>query len=440
MPLRIAIIGAGPAGCALARLLHVKDPSIQTTIFESEGSINFRSQGGTLDLHVKTGQLALREAGLWDEFEKHARYDGEALQIADKNCLCYPKMGAGHSKSTSTGRPEIDRPVLREMLYRSLPEGTVQWNKKLKEVKREGRELNLHFTDGGVEHGYDLIVGADGAWSKTRSLISDVKPYYSGVAGHVMSISNAQERHPALYAAVNRGSLFSYSEGRGVFAQYMGDGSLSIGTWSVHPPDWQQSSDHDVHDPQAVKKAYRQRYADWNPTLLAFTQEADDESIHPRDLFMLPVGHRWEHVPGITLVGDAAHVMTPFAGEGVNLAFADCLDLSRAICSAAASIIPSPPEPNSKNNNGCNTTSQAVAGTPLDRGVRAFEQDMFARATKYQQLTYDSMNAVFFSPGAPRVGIERYFLRMAQDELGYWATLLVTPLVYAWFFVFKLIW
>ncbi|KAK1815094.1 hypothetical protein LTR12_010518 [Friedmanniomyces endolithicus] len=428
MPLKIAIIGAGPAGCTLARILHVKNSSIQATIFESEGSINFRSQGGTLDLHVGTGQLAIQEAGLWDEFQKQARYDGEATQIADKNYLCYVKMGAGNSsKSTSTGRPEIDRSLLRELLYNSLPKGMVQWSKKLKEVKRAGAELELHFADGSTAHGYDLIVGADGTWSKTRSLVTDMKPFYSGIAGHTMSIPDAAARHPTLYDAVARGTIYSYSDGKSLILQQMGDGSLL-----------QQNSGYDVHDPVAVKAAYRKQYADWHPTLRAFTQEADDATFAPRDLFMLPIGNRWEHVPGITLIGDAAHVMTPFAGEGVNLAFADCVDLSKAILSAAASL-PSNSEAQSMAEDG-NTTSQAAAGTVLDASVRAFEEVIFTRAKKYQQLTYDLMSTMYFVAGAPRAVIERYLLRIVEASLGYWGRLLATPVVYAWFFVFKLIW
>jgi len=178
-----------------------------------------------------------------------------------------------------------------------------------------------------------------------------------------------------------------------------------------------------------VKEACRTRYADWNPTLRAFTQEADDDSIYPRDLFMLPIGHSWKHVPGITLVGDASHVMTPFAGEGVNLAFSDVIDLSKAILSAAAEM-PS----------DATTTSQATAGSPLDDKIRAFETAMFARATEFQQQTYDMMSAMFLIPGAPRQGIEKYILRATEGELGTTLSWLLTPLVYAYFFVFKLIW
>lgn len=160
MVFRIAICGAGPAGCMLARLLLQSDQQIYVTIFELEASLNFRSQGGTLDLHEETGQKAVKRADLFDEFQKFARYDGEAIKLADKNMLCYIKMGASKSGST-TGRPEIDRPKLREILYNSLPQGIVQWSKKLVRIDEENA---LHFADGTSHRGFDLIVGADGAW------------------------------------------------------------------------------------------------------------------------------------------------------------------------------------------------------------------------------------------------------------------------------------
>lgn len=429
MVFKIAIVGAGPAGCMLARLLLQSDQGISVAVLEGEGSLDFRSQGGTLDLHEKTGQKALRAAGLYDEFKKYARYDGEAMKLADKKLLCYLTQGASKEGSI-TGRPEIDRPQLRELLYDSLPAGTVRWNKKLTQVDDK---LNLRFADGSVEKGFDLVVGADGAWSKVRTLVSDVKPFYSGIAGHAFSIPDAQENHPELYDLVNRGSLFAFSDSKSIMAQYMSNGSLSIATWSVRDSDWQQTCGYDVHDPIAVKEACRKDYADWDPRLLAYTQAADDD-FAPRDLYMLPIGHKWDHVPGVTLIGDAAHVMTPFAGEGVNLAFQDCLKLSQAIIAAAASrsadlaLRQSPEQQN------------IGRPTQLDLNVRDFERDMFKRATKTQQMTYDMMEAMYKVPGAPRNGIERYLITAVEGELGRALTLALTPVVYIWYFIFKLIW
>ncbi|KAF2214730.1 hypothetical protein CERZMDRAFT_36809 [Cercospora zeae-maydis SCOH1-5] len=392
----------------LARLLLKHDTDISVTLFESEASIDFRSQGGSLDLHEKTGQAALQEAGLFDEFLKYARYDGEALKIADKNLLCYITQ-QGSKGSSTTGRPEIDRPRLRELLFNSLPGGTVQWNKKLTMISHDH---TLSFADGSTASDFDLIVGADGAWSKVRPLLSDAEPYYSGIAGHSLLISNAEQQVPKLSKLVNRGSLFCFSDGKSIMAQQMGDGSINIGTWAVRPSDWQAA--HDVHDREEVKNIIREEYSDWHPDLLALTQAADG-TVQPRDLYMLPIGHKWKHRSGVTLIGDAAHVMTPFAGEGVNLALQDAVKLASAIKS-------------------CQSSSD------LDSKVEAFETDMFSRATETQQLTYDMMNAMFFTPGAPRAGIERYILCAVRGELGPVVTTLLTPVVYAWFFIFKLLW
>lgn len=414
MPLKIAIIGAGPAGCMLGRLLTQRSLDLEITIFESEDSINFRSQGGTLDLHVKTGQRALKEAGLYGEFLKHARFDSEAMTFADRNLLCYLKV-SGNKEGSTTGRPEIDRPELRRLLYESLPQDIVRWGHKLSHI---GSDHTLHFVNKPPQTGFDLIVGADGGWSKVRPTVTQTRPFYLGIAGQAFRIPEAQIKEPELYKLVNRGSLFAWSDGKSIMAQYMGDGSLSIGTWQVRSEDWQKECGYDVHDTKASKEACLRDYSDWDSRLVAFTQRAEDY-VEPRNLYMLPVGHRWEHVQGVTLVGDAAHLMTPFAGEGVNLAFEDCIKLADAITqSISASTFPS----------------------ELDRRIKEFEEDMFVRALKTMQLTYGNLQSMFLTPGSPRNGIERLLLRVGEDELGRWLTLVLTPFVYAYYFVFKMIW
>jgi len=78
---RIAIIGAGPAGLTLARIVYVNN--IPCTVFEKEESREIRSQGGTLDLHPKAGQAALKKAKLWKEYQQHVRYEGQDFVLAD---------------------------------------------------------------------------------------------------------------------------------------------------------------------------------------------------------------------------------------------------------------------------------------------------------------------------------------------------------------------
>ena len=110
---RISIIGAGPGGLMLARLLQVH--GIHPTIYESDASATDRPQGGSLDLHPEDGLLAVNVAGLLDRFRQHARYEGQQTRIYDKTgtLLLDEKDEEDHAPDGEFARPEIDRLVLR---------------------------------------------------------------------------------------------------------------------------------------------------------------------------------------------------------------------------------------------------------------------------------------------------------------------------------------
>ncbi|KAM0454970.1 hypothetical protein ACHAPV_008111 [Trichoderma viride] len=385
--LRIAIIGAGPAGCALARLLHLG--GIQATIFEGEDSASVRSQGGTLDLHTTSGLAAVKEAGLWDEFLSHARYDGQYMAITDKDLHYYVVRGVDAESSAAFGeRPEIDRVKLREILLDSLPAGTVKWAHRLQKI--EGS--TLIFTNGTTAS-FDLVVGADGAFSKVRlSIAPELKPEYTRVAMHHFSIPDAEKTAPEIYKIVNRGSVFASADGQRFTIQQMGDGSLNAGFSFVREDaDWgnPEKCGYDSQDLTEVKKAMAKELEHWAPWFHKALDATQGET-STRSLWRLPIGQKWQHKSGITLIGDAAHLMTPHAGEGVNQALEDAMILARVILKAQSS-------------------------EDLDVQILQFESEMIDRVEKIQQLAWDRCQGLMFTPGVPKSFMDK-MLRQRMKE------------------------
>lgn len=321
MTASVTIIGAGLGGLVLARVLHVH--GVAATVYEAEASAGARTQGGMLDIHETDGQLAMKAAGLFEDFQALIHEGGQASRVLDKHgvvLLDLPDNGQG-------GRPEVPRGELRRILLESLPQGTVRWGKKLAGVVAlgDGRH-RLTFSDGEVVT-TGLLVGADGAWSKVRPLLSDAKPRYVGTTFVEAWLRDVDTRYPATAAAVGGGGLFAMAPGQGIFAHREPDGVLHAYVALNRPTAWFDAIDF-ANDTSA-KARIAAEFAGWAPELMTLVTDSDGPLV-PRPLYTLPDDHGWTRTAGVTLLGDAAHLAPP-AGEGANLAMLDGAELGQAI-------------------------------------------------------------------------------------------------------------
>jgi 2-polyprenyl-6-methoxyphenol hydroxylase-like FAD-dependent oxidoreductase len=318
---KIAIIGGGPGGLMLARLLQVR--GIAPTIFERDAHGEERPQGGSLDLHAGTGQRAMRLAGLEQAFLAAARPEDQGDRLYDPaGTLLFDRDGLGDD------RPEIDRTALRRILLESLEPGVVRWGSKVEAIVPAPGGGYQVIVDGAAES-FDVVVGADGAWSRVRPLLSDAAPIYEGVT--LVELGFDTELHPGVDALVGGGKMFAVGDNRVLIGQRNGHGHIRGYTAQRMPESAARALAEAT--PEQVRATLLDAFAGWAPSLIDMIEHGVFIGVRP--LYALPVGHRWASRPGLTLLGDAAHLMSPFGGEGVNLALADAADLADALTSGA---------------------------------------------------------------------------------------------------------
>ncbi|KAF9782304.1 hypothetical protein BJ322DRAFT_1159993 [Thelephora terrestris] len=360
---RIAITGAGPAGLTLARILHLA--GIPFTIYELDASKEHRyEQGGSLDLHQESGLAAMEASNLTSELSKILRPEGEATRITDHTSTILYNECPGSEPGQGT-RPEVDRTQLRTLLLESIPQDAIKWGHRVKGAKQSADETyTLIFENQPEAIGFDILIGCDGAWSKIRPLVSETKPHYSGVSVVEVRHRNVSARNPTLSSFVGAGTLFSLHDRKVICGQRNGDDSIRVYAVQLTDESWEELKD--------------QYYGGWDEKLQDSITKADEDTLTPRTMYMLPIGFSWPQRDGVTVISDAAHLMTPFAGEGVNLAMWDAMLLGQALAGAL---------------------KDGWDKDKVRKAMRLFEEEMFTRAGKKAQQTWDNLQ-MFVQPGA----------------------------------------
>ncbi|GAA5105396.1 FAD-dependent oxidoreductase [Nocardia iowensis] len=360
----IAIVGAGLGGLTLARVFQAH--GVATTIYESETSATTRAQGGLLDIHEETGQVALRAAGLYDDFRTLVRPGEDAKRVVDRHGTILFDRPA----DPGSARPEVDRGELRRLLIDSLTPETIRWGHKLASIRhRPEGGCDLTFANGSAARA-DIVIGADGAWSTVRPLLTPATPRYSGTCFIEIALAPGDPNHRASVAAIGSGTLIAAAPGKGITVHRYANGLVRGYVVLNKPEGWMRSID--FGDPSAGLRQVCDEFDGWSPLLTAFVTASDAKPLL-RPIYALPVGLRWDRTPGVTLVGDAAHLMSPFSGEGANLAMYDGADLA----------------------------SELVEQPDIEVALAAYEARLFPRSSEVADRSAQNLE-IFYGPDAPQ--------------------------------------
>ena len=327
----VAIIGAGPGGLTLAKLLQLEGVSVK--VYERDLNRTARTQGGTLDLHWESGLKALEKAGLMDAFKSNYRAGNDRLRIIDKNATI---VFDEHQEASAANfgdewfRPEIDRGPLRDILLDALLPDTVVWDSHVLSIEKITETWKIVFQNGNTIVA-DIVIGADGANSKIRPMVTDILPFYSGVTILEKNICDAKNNAPKIYDLLKGGKIMAFGESKTITMSAKGDGSLDLYLGFNAEEGWIANSGIDFKSDQ-VLDWFKKEYNEWDEIWLELF-ENKQTSFTPRPMYCMPLDQCWEAQSNITLIGDAAHLMPPYAGEGVNMAMLDALELSKSLTS-----------------------------------------------------------------------------------------------------------
>jgi 2-polyprenyl-6-methoxyphenol hydroxylase-like FAD-dependent oxidoreductase len=351
----------------LARLLQIH--GVDTTVYERDLNRDARAQGATLDLHEESGLKAIREAGLMADFTANFRPGAEKIRLIDKHAhIVYDEH---HNPKAEIARPEIDRGPLQKILLDSLQPGTVIWDSQFLSLSPHNDTWKLEFKNGHTALA-DIVIAADGANSKIRPYITPIKPFYAGVTAIESAIYHSATTSPRMHGLLNGGKIFALDEEKTLIVSSKGDGSLNFYTGFRTTECWHRDGGIDFSDKSQVLAWFKSEYAGWDSTWWELFEHASAPFV-PRPQYCMPIDQTWEAQPNLTMLGDAAHLMPPYAGEGVNMAMLDALELAQYLTS-----------------DNFPDTRSAIA---------AFEQQMRIRASATAADTLES-TAILHSPDA----------------------------------------
>jgi len=329
---QIAIVGGGPSGLTLARLLQLKGANVN--VYERDLNKDARVQGSPLDMHEGSGLAALHTANLIGEFNKNIHVGADKKVIVNERAEIFfsdHKTKPGEDFGKESYHPEINRGALRKLFLGSLQPETVVWDSQFVSMEKQNEGWLLHFKNGSSAYA-DIVVAADGANSKIRPHITHIKAFYSGIIMLEINVNDAQKTTPRIYALLNGGKVMAFGNGRNILGGQKDNGGLGFYATFKADENWVTDNGLDYSDRKQVLAWFKKEYSQWSSIWYELFENLSTPVI-PRPIYYMPLDQTWESLPNLTMIGDAAHVMPPFAGEGANMAMLDSLELSKCLTS-----------------------------------------------------------------------------------------------------------
>ena len=326
---KVAIIGAGPGGLTLARLLQLK--GVDVKVYERDFNEDARVQGATLDLHLASGLKAIKAAGLLDAFKRTYRPGADRTRVVDKygNIIDDDHdIVSDEDFDSEYARPEIDRGPLRDMLVDALQSDTLVWDSHFTGMSQVDGVWQLAFRNG-TSASADIVIGADGANSKIRPFITSIQPFFAGTVILQGNVPDAATTIPAILRLLQNGKIHVFNDEKYLHVSSKGDGSIDFYLSFKTEESWLQNNGVDFSDMDQVCVWFKNEFPGWDDIWLSLIKNTRLPLL-VRPQFCMPLEKAWDSSSSLTLLGDAAHIMPP-SGEGVNLAMLDALELSECL-------------------------------------------------------------------------------------------------------------